>query len=109
MRYALIAAAPVVLLAVAVILVIRAATPSAPTRSLGSCGLGPDCTSLDTQMFSVTVGMSRRSVDALRGVVWLAGPHCTSYRVEKKGTSIDGLRFCFTNGLVSRIQTSIHG
>ncbi len=38
-----------------------------------------------------------------------AGPNCWLYHATKKVTSVDGMRFCFTFGRVSVIQTAQHG
>lgn len=61
-----------------------------------------------TGVFAVKDGMTKQQVQKLAGSPYHAGPNCWLYRASKKGTSIDGMRFCFTNGEVSLIQTSVH-
>jgi len=40
------------------------------------------------------------------GMPYRAGPNCWLYHATKKGTSADGMRFCFTFGRLSVIQTA---
>jgi hypothetical protein len=64
-------------------------------------------------VFSVTKGMSRAQVIAIAGKPYrrggAVGPNCWFYRASKKGTSIDGMRFCFKAGRVSKVQFAVHG
>jgi hypothetical protein len=62
-------------------------------------------------VWGVRIGMTDRQVTELAGapVPWLSGPHCWVYKKNKPGTSIDGARYCFTDGRVSAVQTSVHG
>jgi hypothetical protein len=63
-------------------------------------------------VFEVKKGMTQAQVIAAAGHPYLrggpAGRACWDYRASKKGTSIDGMRFCFTNGRVSLVQTAVH-
>jgi hypothetical protein len=60
-------------------------------------------------VFAVERGMTKQQVQKRAGHPYHAGPSCWLYRGIKKGTSIDAMRFCFTNGRVSLIQTGMHG
>lgn len=64
-----------------------------------------------TGVFAVKKGMTRAQVRSVAGVPGpgSSGKGCWIYHATKKGTSIDGMRFCFTDGKVSRIQTAVHG
>jgi hypothetical protein len=53
--------------------------------------------------------MSKQEVEKLAGHPYRAGPNCWLYHASKSGTSIDGMRFCFTSGRVSELQTAVHG
>jgi hypothetical protein len=52
--------------------------------------------------------MTEQQVQKLAGSPYRTGPNCWLYHASKKGTSIDGMRFCFTNGQVSLVQTAVH-
>lgn len=60
-------------------------------------------------VFAVTTGMTMQQVRSVAGTPYRAGPNCWLYHATKQGTSIDGMRFCFTNEHVSLVQTSVHG
>jgi hypothetical protein len=94
---------------IALVLLVRASGPTQTARCGADAAFCGDCRSFDTSLFSVTVGMTERSVDALGGVVWAAGGRCTLYRGSRTGANIDGLRFCFAHGRVSGVQTALHG
>jgi len=74
---------------------------------LAACGSGHKATGV----FAVKKGMTRAQVRSLAGIPGpgQSGVGCWSYHATKKGTSIDGMRFCFTRGKVTRIQTAVHG
>jgi len=59
-------------------------------------------------VFSVKKGMTQRQVREVAGAPDTRTPNCWLYHATKKGTSIDGMRFCFKNGRVSLVQTAIH-
>jgi hypothetical protein len=59
-------------------------------------------------VFAVRQGMSKEHVQQVAGTPYRAGPNCWLYRASRPGTSIVGMRFCFTNGRVSLLQTSRH-
>jgi len=59
-------------------------------------------------VFAVKSGMTKQQVQKIAGTPYRAGPNCRQYHASKKNTSIDGMRFCFTNGRVSQIQTAMH-
>jgi outer membrane protein assembly factor BamE (lipoprotein component of BamABCDE complex) len=59
-------------------------------------------------VFAVKKGMTKQQVQKLAGSPYRFGPNCWLYDASKKGTSIDGMRFCFTQGQVSLVQTSVH-
>ena len=61
-----------------------------------------------TGVFAVKQGMSKQQVRTVAGPPYRSGPNCWLYHASKQGTSIDGMRFCFTNGEVSRIKISMH-
>ncbi len=61
-----------------------------------------------TGVFAVKKGMTKQQVQKLAGSPYRSGPNCWLYHASKKGTSIDGMRFCFSNGQVSLVQTSVH-
>jgi outer membrane protein assembly factor BamE (lipoprotein component of BamABCDE complex) len=64
----------------------------------------------DSGAFEVTTGMTKQEVRHVAGAPYRrSGRNCWLYHASKKGTSIDGMRFCFANGTVSRIQTAVHG
>jgi hypothetical protein len=60
-------------------------------------------------VFAVKKGMTKQQVEKLAESPYRSGPNCWLYHASKKGTSIDGMRFCFTNGQVSLVQTAVHG
>jgi hypothetical protein len=60
-------------------------------------------------VFTVKKGMTKQRVHKVAGSPYRAGPNCWLYHASKKGTSIDGMRFCFTNGRVSLMQIAQHG
>lgn len=59
--------------------------------------------------FAVENGMTRAQVRSLAGAPGPSGNGCWFYHATKKGTSIDGMRFCFSRDKVVRIQTAVHG
>jgi outer membrane protein assembly factor BamE (lipoprotein component of BamABCDE complex) len=63
-------------------------------------------------VFAVKKGMTRAEVLSTAGKPYRRnGPYgrgCWFYRASKKGTSIDGMTFCFVNGRVSLVQTAVH-
>ncbi len=61
-----------------------------------------------TRVFAVKKGMTKQQVQKLAGSPYRSGPNCWLYHASKKGTPIDGMRFCFTHGRVSLVQTSVH-
>jgi hypothetical protein len=80
---------------------------------LGLLGLiallaGCDGTHKAIGVFAVKEGMTKQQVQKLAGPPYRAGPNCSLYHASKKGTSVDGMRFCFMRGRVSLIQTSVH-
>jgi hypothetical protein len=90
----------------------------AMTRTLGllvssvlvAVGTLPGCGgNKATGVFAVEKGMSKQQVQKLAGSPYRSGPNCWLYHASKKGTSIDAMRFCFTNGQVTLIQTGVHG
>ena len=60
-------------------------------------------------VFAVKNGMTKQQVQKIAGTPYRAGQNCWLYHASKKNTSIDGMRFCFTNGRVSLVQTAVHG
>jgi hypothetical protein len=62
--------------------------------------------------FAVRKGMTAKEVRATAGAPYrVGGPYgrgCWFYRAVKRGTSIDGMRFCFSHGRVSLVQTATH-
>lgn len=64
-------------------------------------------------VFAVRKGMTRRQVLLIAGTPYrrggVYGRNCWFYRASKKGMSIDGKTFCFRGGLVSKVQTAVHG
>jgi hypothetical protein len=58
-------------------------------------------------VFTVSEGMTKSQVRAKAGTPWREGPRCWVYRRVKPGTNIVGMRFCFTRGRVSLVQTSL--
>jgi hypothetical protein len=63
-----------------------------------------------TGVFAVKKGMTKQQVRKLAGPTYRgSGRDCWLYRPSKKGTAIDGMRFCFSDGKVSAIQTAVHG
>jgi hypothetical protein len=63
-----------------------------------------------TGVFAVKKGMTEQQVQNLAGPTYRgSGPNCWLYQASKKGTAVDGMRFCFRNGKVFRIQTAVHG
>ncbi|MGD0167825.1 MAG: hypothetical protein ABSC51_11175, partial [Gaiellaceae bacterium] len=59
-------------------------------------------------VFSVKKGMTQQQVRKLAGAPYARGSRCWLYHASKKGTPIDGMRFCFKNGRVSLVQTAVH-
>lgn len=59
-------------------------------------------------VFAVKNGMTKQQVRSVAGTPYRPGPACWLYHVSKPGTTIDGMRFCFTGGRVSLIQTAQH-
>jgi hypothetical protein len=63
-----------------------------------------------TGVFDIKTGMTKQQVQRLAGRPYQVGTRCWLYRASKpSNTSIDGMRFCFTNGRVSLVQTAVHG
>ena len=62
-----------------------------------------------TGVFAVKKGMTPAQVRSVAGSPYRVGGRCWLYHATKSGTSIDGMRFCFMHGKVSRTQTSLHG
>jgi hypothetical protein len=64
-----------------------------------------------TNVWGVVAGMTDRQVVAIAGapVPGLSGPRCWVYKHNKPGTSVDGARYCFTDGRVTLVQTAVHG
>lgn len=60
-------------------------------------------------LLSVKVGMTRRQVRRMLGQSHPSGKQCSFYRIKQAGTSIVGLRVCFVNDRVRRIQVATHG
>jgi hypothetical protein len=60
-------------------------------------------------VFAVKLGMTKQQVRSTAGAPYRAGRRCWQYHAKKSGTSIDGMRLCFTNGRVSVKQISVHG
>ena len=60
-------------------------------------------------VFAVKRGMTEEQVRATAGAPDRISHRCWLYGVKKTGTSIDGLRVCFTDGRVSLTQVSLHG
>lgn len=61
-------------------------------------------------VFAVKKGMTKEQVQKLAGRTYRSsGPDCWLYHASRHGTAIDGMRFCFTDGKVSGIQTAVHG
>ena len=65
---------------------------------------------------AVKKGMTKAQVRALAGEAQVAGSDCWLYRFVLKnsgnqlnGSSINGMRSCFTHGRVSLVQTAQHG
>jgi len=59
-------------------------------------------------VFAVKKGMTQAQVRSLAGSPYRVGGECWLYHATKDGTSIDGMRFCFKHGKVSRVQTAGH-
>lgn len=81
-----------------------AAAALVATLALAGCGGSHKASGV----FAVKKGMTKQQVRGVAGSPYRAGPNCWLYRATKPGTSIDGMRFCFTNGHISLIQTSVH-
>ncbi len=82
----------------------------APVAIVGSLALaGCGGTHKASGVFAVEDGMTMQQVRTAAGTPYHAGPNCWLYHATKQGTSIDGMRFCFTNGRVSLVQTAVHG
>jgi hypothetical protein len=75
--------------------------------ALAACGGSHQATGV----FAVKEGMTRAQVRSVAGVPGPgpSGDGCWFYHATKKGTSIDGMRFCFSRGKVVEIQTAVHG
>lgn len=71
---------------------------------LAACGSSHKATGV----FAVKKGMSQAQVRSVAGSPD-SGGGCWLYHATKNATSIDGMRFCFVHGKVSRIQTALHG
>jgi hypothetical protein len=71
---------------------------------LAACGSSQKATGV----FAVKKGMTRAQVRSVAGSPYRVGGGCWLYHATKNGTSIDGMRFCFMHGKVSRMQTALH-
>jgi hypothetical protein len=71
---------------------------------LGACGSSHKATGV----FAVRKGMTQAQVRSVAGSPYRVGGGCWLYHATKKGTSIDGMRFCFMHGKVSQMQTALH-
>jgi hypothetical protein len=60
-------------------------------------------------VFAGKKGMTKQQVQKFAGSPDLRGPNSWLYHTSRNGSSIDGMRFCFTSGKVSLIQTAVHG
>jgi hypothetical protein len=69
---------------------------------------GCDSSYKATGVFAVKKGMTKQQVQQVAGTPNRAAPNCWLYDASKNGTSIDSMRFCFTSGQVSLIQTGVH-
>jgi hypothetical protein len=77
---------------------------AAVTAVLSGCGANDS-----RDVFAVKRGMTKQQVRATAGAPDRVGRRCWLYRAKKHGTSIDGLRVCFSDGRVSLKQISMHG
>lgn len=59
-------------------------------------------------VFAVKKRMTQAQVRSVAGSPYHVARGCWLYHAAKNGTSIDGMRFCFMRGKVSRIQTALH-
>jgi hypothetical protein len=75
---------------------------------LAGCGESRDEGHVAPGVFAVTEGMTKAQVRKIAGKPRRVGPRCWTYRASEKGTSIDAMSFCFTNGRVSLIQRGHH-
>lgn len=73
--------------------------------ALAACGSSHRATGV----FAVKKGMTQAQVRSVAGSPYRVGGGCWLYHAVKGGTSIDGMRFCFMHGKVSRMQTALHG
>lgn len=101
--------------------VIRVFAIAAAAVLLAGCGGHKAATATKTEprrssALAVKKGMTEEQVRALAGEPQVAGPRCWLYRFvlansgnQISGSSIDGVRLCFTHGRVSLVQTSLHG
>ena len=71
---------------------------------LAACGSSHKATGV----FAVKKGMTQTQVRSVAGSPYHVAGGCWLYHAAKNGTSIDGMRFCFMHGRVSRIQTALH-
>jgi len=60
---------------------------------------------------SAIAGMTDAQIADMFGppIPWRSGPRCWDYHASKAGTSVDGVRICFRQGVVSEVQRSMHG
>jgi hypothetical protein len=72
------------------------------TVALTACGPKHD------NVFAVKRGMTKQEVRATACAPSRTGRHCWLYHAKKHGTSIEGMRICFTDGRVSLKQISMH-
>jgi hypothetical protein len=81
--------------------------PLAVVVVLAACGGSHKATGV----FAVEKGMTRAQVRSVAGAPGPSpsGKGCWFYHATKKGTSIDGMRFCFSRGKVALMQTALHG
>jgi hypothetical protein len=64
------------------------------------------CASQRTGGMITVKGMTGQQVRAVAGTPHRPAASCWLYSASRTGTSIDGMRFCFTNGRVSLIQAA---
>lgn len=70
-------------------------------------GLSRGTERAEADAFSVTEGMTKADVLKIAGPPRRKGPRCWNYRKAQPGTNVVGRRFCFSNGRVSLVQTSL--
>jgi hypothetical protein len=60
---------------------------------------------------SATAGMTDAQIADMFGppIPRRSGPSCWGYHASQAGTYVDGVRICFSNGVVSEVQQGEHG